>query len=117
MRISSLVVPIVLTMMVFSIAHAEEAVPPEVEAVPDAPPIPEPVRSGESLDPQITIIQRDDEIVREYRYSGRLYMVQVTPTVGRPYYLVDTDGDGDLETRRHELGANFLVPHWVLVEW
>jgi hypothetical protein len=34
--------------------------------------------------------------VEEYRMNGVLYMVKVTPTVGPPYYLIDTTGDGNL---------------------
>jgi hypothetical protein len=44
-------------------------------------------------------------------------MIKVTPSVGKPYYLTDTDGDGSLETRQFELDSGLLVPNWILLEW
>ncbi len=67
--------------------------------------------------PDVTIIQGDDKTIAEYRVHGRLYMIKVTPRKGPPYYLVDTDGDGNLETRRGELSEDLLIPSWTLMEW
>ncbi|MBK9131894.1 MAG: DUF2782 domain-containing protein [Gammaproteobacteria bacterium] len=67
--------------------------------------------------PDVTIIQGDDKTIAEYRVHGRLYMIKVTPRKGPPYYLVDTDGDGNLETRRGELNEDLLIPSWTLMEW
>lgn len=67
--------------------------------------------------PDVTIIQGDDKTIAEYRVNGRLYMIKVTPKKGAPYYLVDTDGDGNLETRRGELSEDLLIPSWTLMEW
>jgi len=67
--------------------------------------------------PDVTIIQGDDKTIAEYRVHGRLYMIKVTPKKGPPYYLVDTDGDGNLETRRGELSEDLLIPSWTLLEW
>jgi hypothetical protein len=39
-------------------------------------------------------------------YRGGQLMLQVRPAKGRPYYLVDTDGDG-----------NFDSVQWVLISW
>jgi len=89
----------------------------KLEPAPEPPAMPEPVQSGETLEPEVTIIQRKDSLVQEYRVNGRLYQIKVTPKKGKPYFLVDGDGDGVLETRMHELGADFLVPQWVLFSW
>lgn len=67
--------------------------------------------------PDITIIQGEDRTIEEYRIKGRLYMIKVTPKKGVPYYLVDTDGDGNLETHRGELTEDLLIPSWTLLEW
>jgi hypothetical protein len=43
-------------------------------------------------------------------------MVKITPSKGLPYYLVDSDGDGVLETRRNELD-NPEVVKWRIFSW
>lgn len=80
-----------------------------------APP-PENNSQQEVIEPQVTIVQRGENIVEEYRISGRLYMIKITPPKGYPYFLIDTDGDGSLETRRTEL-SNPPIPQWVLFRW
>jgi hypothetical protein len=80
------------------------------------PVIPEPLQSGESMEPDINIIQEDDRTVEEYRMNGQLYMIKVTPSVGKPYYLMDSDGVGSLETKSFELDSG-AVPNWILLEW
>lgn len=97
------------------------AVEPEtrqgLESVPDVPPPPVRVQSGETLEPEVTIIHRKDAKVEEYRIQGRLYMIKVIPVIGKPYYLLDQDGDGQLETKMSEIYSNFTVPSWVLFSW
>lgn len=95
---------------------AEEQLP-ELQPLPEPPPIPERVHSGETLKPEVTIIKRKDATVEEYRANGLLYAIKVIPTKGKPYFLVDTDGDGELETRRSDLESNLLIPSWVLIRW
>jgi hypothetical protein len=90
-----------------------------------AAPTPPPIPSGEddktteedNLEPQVTIIRRAESTVEEYRVNGQLYMVKITPDAGPAYYLVDTDGDGSLETTRHSLDANHNIPQWILFSW
>jgi len=69
------------------------------------------------LEPKVTIIQSDQNTFQEYRVNGKLYMIEVVPKHGRPYYLVDADGDGSLETRRSDLDPDFLIPQWTLFRW
>ena len=90
---------------------------PTLQPVPEPPTIPERVQSGEVLEPDVTIIQRGDVTVHEYRVGGRLFAVRVFPKNAPPYYLVDTDGDGDLETRRSALSSEIVIPQWVLFSW
>ncbi len=71
----------------------------------------------DATEPEVTIIQSDGKRVEEYRVNGQLYMIKVTPRKGPPYYLVDTDGDGVLETRRNDLASNMLTPQWILFRW
>ena len=44
-------------------------------------------------------------------------MVRIIPSKGEPYYLLDRDGDGELESRRDELDPSVLVPSWILFSW
>lgn len=81
------------------------------------PVIPEPLADGQSIEPDIEIIQKEDRTIQEYRMNGRLYMIKVVPSIGVPYYLVDTDGDGSFESSQHGLDSGLLIPSWILFEW
>ncbi|MGE0385712.1 MAG: DUF2782 domain-containing protein [Gammaproteobacteria bacterium] len=97
---------------------AEPAQAPRLEDLPDAPPPPPaPLQSEQPIEPEVTIIQKEDQTVQEYRVNGRLYMVKVTPVAGPPYYLLDNDGDGRMEARLNDLAPDFIVPKWVLFSW
>lgn len=89
----------------------------ELEAVPPPPDIPEPIQSGEPIEPDVTIIRKDDAVIEEYRVNGILYMVKITPDVGLPYYLIDRDGDGNMETRSRGIKEDPGVPQWILFSW
>lgn len=92
-----------------SLAVAEEDAPPPPELGEFVAP-----ESDASLEPEVTIIQEGESRVEEYRINGKLYMIKVVPTKGFPYYLVDNDGDGNLETRRNDLDPDIVVPRWTL---
>ncbi|KAA6182036.1 DUF2782 domain-containing protein [Thiohalocapsa marina] len=68
------------------------------------------------MEPEVTIIETDTEVVYEYRVKGRLWMVRVQPMVGPPYFLLDVDGDGvlDVQDPRQPQTA---VPQWRLFSW
>lgn len=95
-------------------AQDEPAAPPRAA---DVPPPAMPADEREGIEPEVTIIRKADRTVEEYRINGELYMIKVTPSRGVPYYLVDADGDGSLETRRNELDPKILVPSWVIFRW
>ncbi|MGM0594254.1 MAG: DUF2782 domain-containing protein [Pseudomonadota bacterium] len=88
------------------------------QEIPLPPPLPDSVPAGsdQELEPEVTIIRRGDDTIEEYRVSGQLYMIKITPAMGKPYYLVDTDGDGSLETRRNGLD-NPEVVQWRIFTW
>jgi hypothetical protein len=87
----------------------QEALPP--------PDLPDPIQSGQPIEPEVTIIQGEDKLIEEYRINGNLYMVKITPSVGPAYYLLDQDGDGKLESRTSRLGSDSTVPQWILFQW
>lgn len=104
-----------LNLLLVSPAMAQDQSAPA--AAPEPPELPEQVVSGEAMSPDITIIRRGEETIEEYRINGALYMVKITPDGGPPYYIVDSDGDGDLETRRTDLEKGAIVPQWLLHSW
>lgn len=89
----------------------------EPAALPQPPEIPPQVESGEVLEPEVTIIESDKGTTEEYRISGRLYMVKITPVAGPPYYLLDSNGDGVLDVREEARPGNISIPQWVLFSW
>lgn len=64
--------------------------------------------------PEITIVRRHGGTLDEYRINDRIFMVKMTPTKGKAYYLVDTDGDGKLNTRYNAMDDGLVIPSWVL---
>ena len=88
--------------------------PANLQALPEAPP--PPGYAGDGEEPKITVKQRGEEKVEEYRLNGRLYMIKVTPTKGKPYYLVDSRGDGQF-SRQDNLDSGVRPPMWIIHEW
>lgn len=86
-------------------------------AAPEPPDLPAPVEDGETMDPEVTIIRKGEKTIQEYRVNGELYMVKVVPKIGRPYYLIDSNGDGNMDIQRSQLERNMKVPQWVLYSW
>ena len=89
----------------------------DLAPVPEPPELPMPVQSGETLEPDITIIRRGKKTIQEYRKNGVLYMVKIVPAVGPAYYLMDTDGDGNMDVRRSDLDRGSYVNQWKILEW
>lgn len=73
---------------------------------------PEPEPSGE-----VTIENNKANVIEELRVNGQLYAIRITPSHGVPYYLVDSDGDGNLETRKNDTDSDLLIPAWVIKKW
>lgn len=87
--------------------------PKNLEPVPEIPP---PPGATDDSQPQVTIRQKGTSKIEEYRINGRLYMIKVTPSKGRPYYLVDTHGDGNF-SRQNSLDTGVRPPMWVIHQW
>lgn len=71
----------------------------------------------QSMEPEVVITPRDQGRVKEHRVNGQLYMIEIVPTKGAPYYLVDSDGDGLLESRYDGTGSGLPVPRWSILRW
>nr|MBL8456326.1 DUF2782 domain-containing protein [Zoogloeaceae bacterium] len=88
-----------------------------LEPIPEPPPLPPgTVDEDESLEPEVTITQRGEDTVEEFRIRGRLYMVKVTPPHGVPYFLVDQTGSGTLVPFQSAL-PTLSVPMWIIRSW
>ncbi len=75
------------------------------------------VRQGNVPEAEVVITTtRRNSAVEEYRVNGRIFMIKITPAKGFPYYLIDTDGDGDLDSRRNDLEGR-PVNQWILFRW
>lgn len=66
--------------------------------------------------PDVRIIRKKGAVIEEYRVNGHLRFVKITPSIGSPYYMVDTDGDGILETKEDDF-SNPPINQWLLLEW
>lgn len=85
--------------------------PQGLQPLPEPPP-PPPGYEPE-LEPQVTITQRGQDKVEEYRINNKLYMIKVTPAHGVSYYLIDDRGDGTW-SRQDSLDSGLRVPMWVI---
>lgn len=114
--VHSLLLLSLLTASPLSAQEFAPAPPPPAMAPQESAPPPAAAEEGAAPEPEVTIIKRKEETVEEYRVNGQLYMIKITPNKGYPYYLIDTDGDGSLETRRNELD-NPPVIQWKILKW
>jgi hypothetical protein len=85
--------------------------PPTASTTP--PPPPPDLANDADLEPQVTIIRRENDVLEEVRIQGELRFVKVTPRNGRPYYLIP-DAGGHAFLRRDSLDISLKVPMWVL---
>jgi hypothetical protein len=97
-----------LTLPLFSSLQAQD--------LPAPPRLPTTQESGQVIEPDITIRETEQGTAYEYRANGHLYMVKIKPKVGKPYYELDTDGDGELDTRTNDFRESD-VPMWVLLRF
>ncbi|MGR9088027.1 MAG: DUF2782 domain-containing protein [Gammaproteobacteria bacterium] len=108
---------ILLCLVAFPV-YAVDDKPPNLEPAPEEGPEPPlPVESGETIEPDITIIRKGKDTIQEYRRSGRLYMIKVIPDIGPPYYFIDTDGDGRMDVRGNDLDRGSNINMWKILEW
>ena len=67
------------------------------------------------VDPEVTSRMVDGDLVEEYRVQGQLQVVKVTPRRGAPYYLIDRNGDGRLDSSKGEGPVSPVM--WKIFEW
>jgi len=99
-----------------ALAQDKPTLPKDLAPVPEPPPPPAGHELTPSLEPEVTIRQRGEEQVEEFRIGGKLYMMKVTPKIGKPYYLVDERGDGKF-LRHDGPESGVRVPQWVIFQF
>ena len=68
-------------------------------------------------EPVVRIRHEEGQMIEEYMNNGVIYMVRVVPENAPPYYMLDTDGDGELDTRQEESDPGIKPVYWKLLEW
>lgn len=66
-------------------------------------------------EPEVRITRDGDNTVEEYRLNGRVYMLKVTPKNAPAYYLMDKEGNGQMQ--RIDPAQRLVVPQWVLLKF
>lgn len=67
-------------------------------------------------DAQLTVRDGPEgERIEEYRVAGQLKVVKVVPLRGAPFYLIDRDGDGHLDSSKGD--APISPVYWKLFGW
>lgn len=73
---------------------------------------------GEQPPADVNIRRKGDITIEEYSVNGRVYMVHVVPDNGVPYYILDADGDGRMESRMNDEHMGPVSPvTFKLFEW
>ena len=111
------IIALILLLLTAAARAVEEPPATGLMPIPEQPDIPPPVESGETMQPDVTIIRKGKDTIEEYRVNNRLYMVKIKPAIGPAYYLIDTDGDGTMDSRRGTVEEGMRIPQWVLFSW
>ncbi len=106
---------IALIIMLFAGFSLVMAQTPPPTTPPAEEELPEKVPPPDEEAPGVTIRRVDGDVVEEYRQDGRLYMVRVTPRRGVPYTLMDTNGDGRMDSRDGE--GPVRAVYYTIYEW
>lgn len=111
LKIHKLIGTLLLGLMFAPLFAQGKEPPKDLQPLEDIPP---PTISTEENpdEPQITIIKKEGETIEEYRISGQLYMMKVTPSHGVPYYLYKEDQEGGWTNT----GPNppLSIPKWTI---
>lgn len=105
----------VFTLILAAPVMADEKtnLPPNLQSLPDVPPPPPGVNLDAGPEVEQRIVVRPEGESVEYRVGGKLFMIKVTPKIGKPYYLVDNKGDGSF-ARKEGLDSGIVAPQWII---
>lgn len=106
-------ITILLLCWLSSATYAADVQSPASKSAPPPPAL----DPSEAVDePQVTITKQTEQTIEEFRSHGKLYMIKVTPSHGKPYYLIDDRGDGKF-ARQESLDSGLRVPQWVIYKF
>lgn len=71
-------------------------------------------KSAITPEPKVTIVHDSDKDMYVHQVNGKVYGIKVIPKVGKPYFLVDANGDGKFIRDSID---RMQVPEWVLISW
>ena len=98
-------------------AQEDLTIPPDIPPIDAEDQALPPKIQEEQIEPTVTIREEESRRVEEYSRNGQVYMVKIIPKVGAPYYYIDEDGDGRLESTPNK-GLDPVKPvHWKVKEW
>jgi Protein of unknown function (DUF2782) len=86
---------------------------PKLEPLAEPPP---PPAMSETDEPAVNIPVPKTHQIEEMREGGRVVALRVTPPGGKPYFLIDTTGNGNW-MRRDSLDDGVRVPQWPIKQW
>lgn len=103
-----------MRVLLFITILLSSVLPSAYAADKDVPGAKPPAKTDESAipEPEVVITTKGQDRYEEYRIGGRLYMIKVTPKIGKPYYLVDNTGRGEFV--RSEFAPKVSPPMWVI---
>jgi hypothetical protein len=102
-----------MVLLTLSFAALAQSAPPRLEPLPEPPPLP----AGAAADePRVRIPVQEGDTIEPVRRGGVVVAVKVTPRGGRPYFLIDTSGNGNW-MRRDSLDTGLAVPMFPIHEF
>ena len=106
-----------MAVLVLLCAVQGAAAQPKLEPVPP-PPLPSPGEASASSpdEPAVRIPVQKEDKVEPIRDAGRVIALKVTPPNGKPYYLIDTSGNGNW-MRKDSLDDGVRVPMWPIKQF
>ena len=112
---------VLLALTMHDVSAAEKAAEKAAEpAAKVEAPVPEkiPAKTNDDAEPTVRIRTRDNgDVVEEYRQGGIVTMVKVTPSRGKPYYIMDNNGDGRLDRADAEAAGGVVPVSWIIATW
>jgi Protein of unknown function (DUF2782) len=102
-------------LLIASFAAFAQTRPPKLEPLPEPPP-PPPLPEGPADEPRVRIPVQEGDRIEPVRRNGVVIAVKVTPPNGKPYFLIDTSGNGSW-MRRDSLDTGLAVPMFPIVEF
>lgn len=104
-----------MTFILFSVGAFAQSRPPKLEPLPEPPP-PPPISGPAADEPRVRIPVQEGDKIEPIRQGGHVVAVRITPPNGKPYFLIDTTGNGNW-MRRESLDDGLRIPMFPILEF